>query len=231
MMLALSKNMVQSHAALKRGPGLDRWRFTAHDIFGKTVGIVGIGKIGTRTAELCRAFSMRVLACDPYLTEGQVRERGATKVDLATLLRESDFISVHCPRTPETLNMFGAAEFAAMKTGAFFINTARGGTYDETALAAALEAGRLAGAGVDVFVEEPPAPDHPLLWRDNVIASPHIAGMTWEALHEMGRYTALQWCDILDGKVPPRLVNPAAWPRYRERFTRIFGHAPVELQP
>lgn len=229
MMIALSKNIVQSHAAMKRADKLDRWSFTGHDIFGKTVGIVGIGHIGRRTAELCRAFSMEVLACDPYLSEEEVRRRGAEKVTLNELIARSDFISLHCPRTAETMNMFGAAQFAAMKRTAFFIDTARGGTYGEAALDAALEQGRLAGAGLDVFLHEPPAKDHPLLWRDNVIASPHNAGMTFEALDNMARMTVEQWFTIFDGGIPPRMVNPEAWPLYCQRFERIFGYRPKDL--
>jgi len=232
MMIVLSKKIVQSHAAMKRNspPGqLDRWSFTGNDIWGKTVGIVGLGNIGRRTAELCHAFRMNVLACDPYLSEEEIKRRGACKVTLDELIARSDFITLHCPRTPETLNMFGAAQFAAMKPNAFFIDTARGGTYDEMALDAALGKGQLAGAGLDVFIDEPPAQDHPLLWRDNVIASPHNAGMTWEALENMARMTADQWFTLFDGGIPPRMVNPAAWPLYSQRFERIFGRRPQEL--
>lgn len=229
-MLSLSKKIGLADKALRREGVLDRFRFTGNDIRGKTVGIVGIGQIGTRTAELCRVlFGMTILAYDPYLTAEQVRERGATKVALDELLRRSDFVTLHCPRTKETLGMIGRAELALMKPTAFFISTARGGIHREDELAEALQAGKIAGAGLDVFLEEPPRPDHPLLAFDTVIASPHTAGVTEEALYDMAVATAEQWIAIFAGSVPPRLVNPDAWARYAERFERLLGAAPAAL--
>lgn len=231
MMLALAKKMALANRAMLRSDGVNRWDFAGIELKGRVLGIVGIGTIGGRTAALGRALGMQVIACDPYLTAAQVVERGAQKVDLGELLRRSDFVSVHCPRTAETMNMFGAAEFAAMKPTAYFVNTARGGTYDEAALLDALNAGRIAGAGVDVFLEEPPPRDHPLLQHEAVIATPHSAGMTQESMREMARYAADQWLDIFDGKRPPRLQNPQAWPRYCERFERILGVRPADHAP
>jgi D-3-phosphoglycerate dehydrogenase len=231
MMLALSKKFAQADKVLRRGAEPDRFTLTGSDIRGKTLGTVGIGEIGTRLAELCSGlFSMRVLACDPYLTAEQVKARGATKVTLEELLERSDFVSVHTPRNAETLGMFGAAQFARMKPGAYFIQTARGGIHDEAALAEALAAGRIAGAGLDVFLKEPPAASHPLLQFENVIASPHTAGITHEALHDMAAGAAEQWIAIFRGEVPPRLENPAAWPRYSARFREAFGFAPAALR-
>lgn len=230
MMLALSKRIAQADKALRRGAAPDRFALTGRDIRGKTVGIVGIGEIGTRVAELCRGlFGMQVLACDPYLTEQQVAARGARKVALEELLERSDFVSVHTPRNAETLGMLGAAQFARMKPTAYFIQTARGGIHDEAALEAALDAGRIAGAGLDVWAKEPPAADHPLLRRENVLASPHTAGITEEALHDMALGAAEQWVAVFRGEVPPRLVNPEAWPRYAARFREAFGFAPAGL--
>jgi D-3-phosphoglycerate dehydrogenase len=230
MMLALSKKIAQADKALRRGAAPDRFALTGRDIRGKCIGIVGLGEIGTRVAELCRGlFGMQVLACDPYLTEAQVAARGARKVALEELLERADFVSVHTPRNAETMGMFGAAQFARMKPAAYFIQTARGGIHDEAALAAALEAGRIAGAGLDVFLKEPPAADHPLLRFENVIASPHIAGITEEALHDMALGAAEQWIAIFRGEVPPRLVNPEAWPRYAARFREAFGFSPAAL--
>src|SRR5690606_13960314 len=125
MMLCVSKQMIQSDRAMRRSSAWDRGGFTGRELRGKTVGIVGIGQIGTRTAELCRGlFGMRVLAHDPYLTAEQCRERGAEQVGFETLLRESDYVSVHCPRTAETLGMFGLAQFSMMKPTAYFVTTA-----------------------------------------------------------------------------------------------------------
>lgn len=230
MMLALSKQIVQSDKALRGRAGLDRFAYTGGDLYGKTVGLIGIGQIGTRTAQLCGTLlGMPVLAYDPYLTSDEIAARGATKVDLDTLLRRSDFVSVHCPRTAETLGMIAGPQFAAMKRSAYFVTTARGGIHDEPDLARAIERGDIAGAGLDVFLEEPPPPDHPLLHFDNVVASPHIAGVTAEARRMMAESAAEQWIAIAAGEVPPRLVNPAAWPRYAERFLALFGFDPAPL--
>jgi D-3-phosphoglycerate dehydrogenase len=230
LMLSLSKKMAVTDKALRTGRPIDRYAFTGNDILGKTVGIVGIGQIGTRVAELCGGLMrMRVLAYDPYLSTGEVKSRGAEKVEFDQLLAQADFVTLHCPRSAETLGMFGAAQFARMKPGAFFLNTARGGIHKEDDLAAALANGRIAGAGIDVFLVEPPPSSHPLLQFDNVIASPHIAGVTHEAMHEMARAAAEQWIEILDGKLPPRLVNPEAWPVYSDRFEEILGFRPASL--
>jgi D-3-phosphoglycerate dehydrogenase len=224
MMLVLSRKLMLSDRRMRGGGDLDRFGFNGHDLRGKTVGLVGIGQIGTQTAALCKGlFGMTVLAYDPYLDAETVRVRGATQVGLDTLLATADFVSVHCPRTKETLGMFGLPQFRRMKRGAYFINTARGGIHDEDALADALEAGLIAGAGLDVFLYEPVPPDHRLLRFDNVVTSPHLAGMTVEAMEDMAVGAAEQWIAILAGKVPPRLVNPEAWPRYAARFEAILG--------
>src|SRR5207248_3197006 len=174
LMLSLSKKIAQSERAMKRTPDLDRRAYAGNNLRHKTVGVVGIGHIGRRIAELCAGlFNMTVLAYDPYLTGEQIAARGATKVELDELLRRADYVTVHCPRSTETFGMFGRAQFMAMKRSAYFINTARGGIHDEAALAEALSEGQLAGAGLDVFLQEPPDPNHPLLAFDNVIASPH----------------------------------------------------------
>lgn len=230
LILSLSKRIGLTNRALLKGTANDRYAMIGNDIKGKTVGIVGIGQIGRLTSKYANAFDMRVLAYDPYLAARQIADRGATKVEFATLLAESDFITVHCPRNAETLSMFGAPEFARMKPTAYFINTARGGIHKEDALLAALRAGQIGGAGIDVFDVEPPPPDHPLLHLDNVVATPHIAGATTEASHAMSKAAAEQWIALLRGRVPPRLVNPEAWPLYSERFASIIGYRPDALE-
>ncbi|MGG5818972.1 hydroxyacid dehydrogenase [Falsiroseomonas sp. HW251] len=230
MMIVLSKKLVQADKGLRRGAVGDRYAMTGRDIRGRTIGIIGLGNIGTRVAELCRGlFGMTVLACDPYLTAEQVASRGAEKATMEELLERADFVTVHTPRNAETLGMLGAKQFARMKPGAIFIQTARGGIHDEAALAEALGSGHLGGAGLDVWVKEPPPADHPLLRFDNVVASPHNAGITHEALHSMAVGAAEQWIAIFRGEVPPRLENPAAWPRYAARFREAFGFAPAAL--
>jgi D-3-phosphoglycerate dehydrogenase len=228
MMLCLSKRIVETDRLMRREAGLNRNLYLGHDLPGKTVGIVGIGHVGTRTAALCGGlFRMRVLACDPYLTEREVAARGGEKTTLDDVLRQADYVSMSCPLTAETRGMIGAREYALMKKGATFITTARGGIHDEAALYDALAAGHLAGAGLDVWEHEPPPPGHPLLQLDNVLASPHLAGVTHESRRNTALIAAQQLIDILDGKRPPRLLNPDAWPAYATRFERAFGFTPA----
>jgi D-3-phosphoglycerate dehydrogenase len=227
MMLALSKQIIQTNHALRRGSMHDRTAFTGSDVNGRTIGIVGIGNVGRRVAELCRGlFGMQVIACDPYLDEQTIAARGAVKVTLEELLRRADFVSINCPLDEGTRGMIGAKEFALMQPHAYFITTARGSIHDERALSDALNAKRIAGAGIDVWDNEPPPADHALLQFDNVIASPHTAGVTREARANMGRIAAEQLIMTLDGKRPPRIVNPQVWPAYAERFERTFGFRP-----
>lgn len=227
LMLNLSHKIMMSDRRMRAGGDLDRFGFNGHDLRGKTVGLVGIGQIGTRTAELCNGLlGMTVLACDPYLGAEEVKRRGATKVEMDELLARADFVSVHCPRNNQTFGMFSHARFAQMKRDSYFINTARGGIHDEDALADALEAGLIAGAGLDVFLHEPVQPDHRLLRFESVVTSPHLAGMTVEAMRDMAAGAAEQWIAILAGQVPPRLANPEVWPRYAERFEAILGFRP-----
>jgi D-3-phosphoglycerate dehydrogenase len=227
MMLALSKQLVQTNHALRRGTMRDRAAFTGSDVHGRTIGIVGLGNVGGRVAELCRSlFRMQVIACDPYLDPETIAARGATKVTLEELLRRADFVSINCPLDEGTRGMIGAKEFALMRPHAYFITTARGFIHDERALADALRTKQIAGAGVDVWDKEPPPADHPLLQFDNVIASPHTAGVTREARANMGRIAAEQLIMTLDGKRPPRIVNPQVWPAYAKRFEATFGFRP-----
>jgi len=167
-----------------------------------------------------------VLAYDPYLSACEISARGAAKVELDDLLRRSDYVSINCPLTQESRGMFGAREFSLMQPHAYFITTARGFIHDEDALLAALKDKLIAGAGLDVWSKEPPPPEHPLLQLDNVLASPHTAGVTREARQNMGRIAAEQILDALDGKRPSRIINPEVWPRYSERFARTFGVTP-----
>jgi D-3-phosphoglycerate dehydrogenase / 2-oxoglutarate reductase len=228
-MLTLSKKISIADRVIRRSNAWDRAAFTGNDLLGKTLGIVGFGQIGMRLAELCTPFKLKVLAYDPYLSAEECRIRGGEKAELEMLLASSDFVSLNGPLTKTTTGMFGAAQFAGMKRGAFFITTARGGMHDETALAAALASGHLGGAGIDVFAEEPPRSSHPLLAFDNVVATPHSAGITAETTRDIAMSTADQWEMIFAGAVPPRLINPTAWPAYSIRFEQTFGFAPRPL--
>jgi D-3-phosphoglycerate dehydrogenase len=212
---------------MRRGEVTNRNVFIGREAFGKTVGIVGLGNVGRRVAEICGGLMrMQVLAFDPYLDAAEMKLRGAAKVELDELLRRADFVSINCPLTDETRGMIGAREYALMQPHAYFITTARGFIHDEDALAQALRAGKIAGAGLDVWGKEPPPADHPVLAFDNVLVSPHTAGVTREARAKMGRIAAEQMLDALDGKPAARIVNPQVWPDYAKRFERTFGFAP-----
>lgn len=227
MMLVLAKRIVQVDRAMRRDKNLDRSLYMGNDMFGKTIGIIGIGNVGGRISELCGGLlRMKVIACDPYLTKEEIAARGAEKVELDDVLRRADVVSVNCPLNEETRGMIGAAQFALMQPHAYFITAARGFIHDEAALADALRAKRIAGAGLDVWSKEPPPPDHPLLQFDNVIVSPHTAGVTIETRSNMARIAATQMLDALDGKRPPRIVNPEVWPVYAKRYEQAFGVKP-----
>ena len=227
MMLTLSKRIIEADRALRREPNVNRNNLVGTEVHGRTIGIVGIGNVGRRIAALCNGLlGMTVLAYDPYLTSAEIAARGAEKVELDDLMRRSDYVSVNCPLTRESRGMIGADQFGLMRPHAFFITTARGFIHDEDALLAALRDKRIAGAGLDVWAKEPPPPEHPLLQFDNVLASPHTAGVTKEARANMGRIAAEQVLGALDGNRPPRLINPEAWPAYVRRFEQAFGVTP-----
>jgi len=227
MMLMLTKRVVESDRALRAGTLKERAAYTGYEALGKTIGVIGLGNVGRRVAELCGGLlRMQVLAYDPYLSAEDMRARGAAKVELDDLLRRSDFVSINCPLTDETRKMIGAREYALMQPTAYFITTARGFIHDEAALEQALRTNKLAGAGLDVWEKEPPPADHPLMRFDNVIVTAHTAGVTREARIRMGQFAAAQMLDALDGKPVPRIVNPQVWPDYAKRFERAFGFVP-----
>jgi D-3-phosphoglycerate dehydrogenase / 2-oxoglutarate reductase len=223
MMLTLSKRIIQSDRRLRREANVNRNDLIGNELKEKTVGIVGLGNVGRRIAELCRGLlHMKVIAYDPYLTADEMAKRGGEKVELDDLLRRADFVSISCPLDKNSRGMIGARQFALMQPHAYFVTTARGFIHDEKAL----RGKRIAGAGLDVWDKEPPPPDHPLLQFDNVLASPHTAGVTREARINMGRIAAEQILDALDGKRPPRIINPEVWPVYARRFEKAFGFMP-----
>jgi len=228
MLLTLSKRIIEADRALRRDRNVSRNALIGNEAQGKTIGIVGLGNVGRRIAELCRGLlRMNVLAYDPYLSASEMALRGGEKVELEDLLRRSDYVSISCPLTRDSRGMIGAREFAMMQPHAFFITTARGFIHDEAALLEAMREKRIAGAGLDVWSKEPPPAEHPLLQFDNVLASPHTAGVTKEAREIMGRIAAEQILDTFDGKRPPRIINPEVWPDYAKRFERAFGVRPA----
>jgi D-3-phosphoglycerate dehydrogenase len=180
LMLALSRNIPQAYMSMREGKW-DRKKFMGTELYNKTLGVVGLGRIGTEVAKRALSFKMKVLGYDPYLSEERAKKTDIELVDLKTLLKQSDYITVHTPLTDETKHIIGKEEFKIMKAGARIINCARGGIIDEKALDEALESGKVAGAALDVYEKEPPPPDSSLLKRDNVVTTPHLGASTEEA--------------------------------------------------
>ncbi|MGA8144900.1 MAG: phosphoglycerate dehydrogenase [Candidatus Acidiferrales bacterium] len=208
LMLAMARSVPQSNASIHAG----RWEksgASGTELRGKTLGLVGLGRVGTEVARRARALEMKILAHDPYVTPAAARELDVELVTLDELLKRSDVISLHTSLSPATEKMFNSAAFAKMKRGARLVNCARGELIDEAALAGALKSGQLAGAAVDTFAEEPPK-NSPLIGLSNLIATPHIAGSTAEAQEEVGTAVAQQVRDYLaDGLIRNAVNMPA----------------------
>ncbi len=221
LLLAVQRRIVESHNRLRHDTGFSREDLMGHEIHGAVIGLVGIGKIGTSVARIAQGFGLHVIAHDPLLDAATIRARGAEPVGLDELLSQSDIVSLHCPLDATTRGLFGAAAFAAMKPGAVFISTARGGIHDESALHDALRGGHLRGAGLDVWEQEPPDRSAPLLALDNVVTTFHTAGVTHEARRSVARSSATQLAAMLRGERPPQLVNPEVWPRAAERIANL----------
>jgi D-3-phosphoglycerate dehydrogenase len=232
MMLSLSKNIPQTDRSLRQERGVDREVFKGRNAQGRTVGIIGLGEVGRRVARICRkGLDMHVLAYDPYIEAADFWERGAVAAGLDELLAQADYVTLHCPYNTETKAMIGGRELGLMRPHAYLITTARGGIVDEDALAAALAAGQIAGAGIDVWNVEPPPLGHKLLTFDNVIATYHTAGVTVDSRHAMAQWNAEQLVQIFRGQRPPRLINPKAWATFAQRFERAFGVRPSSPPP
>ena len=200
MMLTLAKRATEMHSLVRDNKWPDRLGMLPFDLFGKTFLIIGFGRIGSRTAKRCLAMEMNVLVFDPYKPAADIKAAGCEPVaDLDAALPRADFVSIHCPKTPETIGMFNADRLKRMKPAAFLINTARGGIVDEAALHTALSSRKLAGAGLDVFEQEPPPAGHALFALPNVIMAPHVAGVTVEAVDRMSEQTARNILSVLDG--------------------------------
>ena len=212
VMLALLRHVPEADGSVRRGEW-ERGRFTGRELRGKTLGVIGLGKIGKAVARRAAGFEMRVVASDPYLTQEQAAEHGAKLVGLAELLHRSDVITVHTPLTPQTRGLLGRAQLEATKPGAFVLNVARGGIVDESALADALASGHLGGAAVDVYATEPMTPDNPLRAAPNLVLTPHLGASTAEAQDRVGLEMAEQVVMALGGVTPPYAVNaPAVGP-------------------
>jgi len=201
-MLALAKQAMAYDRETRKGNWAIRFEQPAFDLAGRTVLILGFGKIGRRLVNRCVAMEMNVLVHDPYVVQDGIRTAGATPVaDWRGVLGTIDFLSVNCMKNDETNGMVGKAELVAMKKTAYVVNTARGGIVDEAALYDALKSKNIAGAGIDPFVDEPATADNPLFQLDNILVSPHSAGVTQESVFRMGQVAAQNVVDCFDGKL------------------------------
>ena len=200
LMLTLAKRMPELDKMVGENRWGDRFKATPVDLFEKTVLVIGFGRIGSRSAKRCAAMEMKVLVFDPYMSAETISAAGYEPVkDLDAAVARADFVTIHCPKTSETVGMFDAKRLARMKPSAYIVNTARGGIIDEPALHAALTSGRIAGAGLDVLAKEPPDADNPLLKLPNVIKAPHMAGVTVESMDRMGVQAAKNVLSVFDG--------------------------------
>jgi D-3-phosphoglycerate dehydrogenase len=209
--LSLARRIPAAHASLSGG-AWKRSSYTGTELFEKTVGIIGLGRIGALIAARLQAFGVSVVAYDPYVTPTRAQQLGVQLLDLDELLAQSDFVTIHMPKTPETTGMIGAEQFRLMKKTAFVVNVARGGLIDEEALYTALTEGEIAGAGLDVFTSEPPAADgtaFPLLSLPNVVVTPHLGASTDEAQEKAGVSVAKSVKLALEGDLVPDAVNVA----------------------
>ncbi|HEY5222348.1 MAG TPA: phosphoglycerate dehydrogenase [Microbacteriaceae bacterium] len=205
--LSLARHIPAGHASLAEGQW-KRSKYTGVELYEKTIGIIGLGRIGALITARLQSFGTSIIAYDPYVTSARAQQLGVQLVSLDELLASSDFITIHMPRTPETIGMISDSQLALMKPSAFIVNVARGGLIDEDALYRALSAGVIAGAGLDVFVSEPPA-DSPLLSLDNVVVTPHLGASTDEAQEKAGVSVAKSVRLALSGELVPDAVNVA----------------------
>lgn len=207
LLLALAKKIIPLSNSVKEG----KWDYTVskplYRMSGRTLGLIGFGRIPVMVAKKMSRFGVEMLCYDPYISEEIPKKLGVVPVDLDTLLKKSDYISVHCPLNNQTRHLLSKEQFAKMKPGAILINTARGGIIDESALIEALQSGRIAAAGLDVTEREPIAADNPLLFMDNVIITPHNAWYSEEAIATLQRMVGEEVVRVLSGQLPKNLVN------------------------
>ncbi len=210
LMLAVARRVVEADKYVREG----RWKVGWHplmmigsDVYERTLGIIGMGRIGSAVARRAKGFGMKVLYYDAIRREDLEKELGVEYTDMDKLLEESDFVSLHVPLTPETYHLIGEEQLRKMKPTAFLINTSRGKVVDQKALYKALKEGWIAGAGLDVFEQEPIPPDDPLLQLNNVVLAPHAASASYETRSRMAEIVAENLIAFLNGKVPPTLVN------------------------
>ena len=219
-LLALSHRLLQKDRLTREGRWMERLDYMGQGISGRTLGVLGFGNIGREVFRMSAPFGMRHLTFDPNVSPEEARAQGVTLVDLDALLAESDYVSICCALTPETRHLINASRLARMKRSAYLINVARGPIVDQAALTAALQDGTIAGAGLDVFEQEPVDPNDPILTLDNVIVAPHALCWTDECFLGNGRSACESILDVAAGRVPRSVVNRQALehPRARARF-------------
>jgi len=213
LMLSLAKKLCTSDRVLREDRLERREDYIGTELKDKKLGLIGLGRIGSELARKCRiAFNMNIISYDPYVPKEKADRLGYTKVEkLGDVLQEADYVVICVPLTKETTNLIGSRELGLMKTHAFLVNSSRGGIVDEAALYDHLMKGKIAGAAMDVFLQEPPLPDHPLLSLDNFVATPHIAGMTVEAMTRMAITVAEEILRVFRGERPKYPVNPQVY--------------------
>jgi len=220
LMLGLSKRLSFSYNHAKNG----KWRdqsVETRELFGKTIGIIGLGRIGIAIVERLTGWNTKLLGYDPYKTDDEFKRLGVLPVSLEELLKESDIVSISVVATSETKKAMGEGQLKLMKKNAYLINTSRGEVLDEKALVKALQEGWIAGAGLDVTDPEPPLKDNPLFNMENVIITPHIAGWTRGTLASITKRATENLIKALKGELPESFVNPEAVPKWRERIIKI----------
>ena len=211
LMLALAKRVLPFDAATRKNEWEVRNSYSAFDLDGKTLGILGMGRVGMLVCQKAKAaFNMEIQAYDPLVPKEAMEKAGARVAAISEILKASDFVTLHVPSLAETKGLIGAAQLKTMKRSAFLINCARGPIVDEAALVAALKDGTIAGAGLDVFDPEPPKADNPLFCLPNVVLSPHSAGLTVECVIRMATHAAQAIIDVLEGRRPEGVINPEA---------------------
>jgi D-3-phosphoglycerate dehydrogenase len=211
LMLTLAKRIIPFDAATRKNEWDIRNSYSAFDLDGKTLGIIGMGRIGMLVCQKAKAaFNMAILAQDPLVPKDIMEGAGAKVATIAEILSASDFVTLHVPSLPETKGLIGEAQLKIMKRSAFLINCARGPIVDEAALVKALRDGTIAGAGLDVFDPEPPQAANPLFALPNVVLSPHSAGLTVECVIRMATHAAQAIIDVLEGRRPEGIINPEA---------------------
>ncbi|MEM2105180.1 MAG: glyoxylate reductase [Candidatus Bathyarchaeia archaeon] len=211
LLMAVARRIVEADKYVRTGQWKVGWHpsmLLGRDVHGATIGIVGAGRIGYAVAKRAKGFNMKILYYDVISRPEIEKELGAKRVDLDTLLKESDFVSIHVPLMKETYHLINAEKLRLMKKTAYLINNARGPVVDEKALYEALKEGRIAGAGLDVFEQEPTPVDNPLLKLDNVVVAPHISSASYETRSRMAEMVAENLVAFFEGKTPPNLVNP-----------------------